>query len=446
MPFNRLRQVFASLRLTVFCLACALVLVFAGTLAQVHLGLYVTQERYFRSLFVLWTIPGTGLKVPVWPGGYLIGAVLLVNLIAAHLQRFRFTRKRVGLLLIHSGLILLFAGQFLTETLQVESSMRLEEGETKNYSENSRKNELAIIDISDPAQDRIVSIPESKLAHKGDLAAPGLPFTVRVKEYFVNSVPAPSLRSVAGNTPRIEATHGVGQRLLFAPKETTARMDDENVPAALVEIVTPGGTLGSWTVSNWLTKYPGNLRQALGGQAGAILSMPQQFTFENKTYQLALRPVRYYKPYSLTLKDFTHKRYKGTEIPKDFSSRVQLQNPQTGENREVLIYMNNPLRYGGETFYQGGFEPGDTVSILQVVRNPAWLTPYLSCTLISVGLVVQFLMHLIHFGKRQSTVATARKGVSDRQGGRSPGELAGVMTEAGTQPVAKSLEAARRNS
>lgn len=446
MFFNRFRSVLGSMRLTVFCLACALVLVFAGTLAQVQLGLYVTQERYFRSLFVLWTVPGTGWKMPVWPGGYLIGAVLLVNLIAAHLQRFRFTAKKSGLFLIHFGLILLFAGQFLTETLQVESYMRLEEGETKNYSENSRKNALAIVDISDPAQDKVVSIPESKLAQKGELAVPGLPFTIRIKEYFANSVPAPSLKSVAGDTPRIEATQGVGQRLLFAPKETTARLDDENVPAALVEIVTPGGTLGSWTVSNWLTKYPGNLRQALGSQGSAILSMPQQFTFENKTYQLALRPVRYYKPHSLTLKDFTHKRYKGTEIPKDFSSRVQLQNPQTGENREVLIYMNNPLRYGGETYYQGGFEPGDTVSILQVVRNPAWLTPYLSCTLISVGLVVQFLMHLVRFGKRSSGVPTAPKGVRERKPVSSPGELAGVTPGAGTQPVAKSFEAAARRT
>ena len=80
-----------------------------------------------------------------------------------------------------------------------------------------------------------------------------------------------------------------------------------------------------------------------------------------------MRPVRYYKNYSVTLMDFSHKRYKGTDIPKDFSSRIRLRNPQTAEDREVLIYMNNPLRYAGETYYQGGFEPG-TVSILQVVR------------------------------------------------------------------------------
>lgn len=407
MPSKKLLNLFASMRLTVFCLACALVLVFAGTLAQVHLGLYVTQERYFHSIFVFWTIPGTSWKIPVWPGGYLLGGVLLVNLICAHFKRFTWSRKKIGLALIHGGLVLLFLGQFFTETLQVESFLRLEEGETKNYTENSRKNELAIVDVTDPNQDRVVAIPESRLAQKGDLILPGLPFTVRVREYFPNSAPAPALKSVAGDAPRIEATQGIGQRLRFQPKDTTARLDDENVPAALIEVITPSGSLGSWTVSNWLTKYPGDLRRALGAQAGAILSIPQQFTFEDKAYRIAFRPVRYYRPYSITLLDFTHKRYKGTEIPKDFSSRVRLRNAQTGEDREVLIYMNNPLRYAGETYYQGGFEPGDTVSILQVVRNPAWLTPYLSCTLVGVGLTVQFLMHLLNFGKRRRTAIKA---------------------------------------
>jgi hypothetical protein len=112
--------------------------------------------------------------------------------------------------------------------------------------------------------------------------------------------------------------------------------------------------------------------------------------------------VRYYKPYRVRLLDFTHDVYKGTDTPKNFSSRIQLTNAEKAENREILIYMNNPLRYGGETYYQGGFEKGDKTSILQVVRNPVWLTPYLSCTLVGVGHVVQFLSHLIGFARRSS--------------------------------------------
>jgi hypothetical protein len=389
-----------SLKLTIACLACAMVLVFAGTLAQVNLGLYAAQERYFNSIFVFWSPWGSDLRVPVWPGGYLIGAVLLVNLIAAHLKRFSFTRKKIGLFLIHFGLILLLLGQLFTELFQVESYMRLEEGQTKNFTENPRENELVIIDVSDPGTERVVAFPGTWLAHRKEASHPELPFTLRVKEYFPNSVPAPGANPGAG-ARRIEATHGIGQRLPFQAQPTTARMDEENVPAALVELAAPEGVIGAWAVSNWLTKYQPQIRRQLG-QLGPLLDAPQQFDYNGKTYQIAFRPVRYYKPYSIHLIEFTHKRYRGTEIPKDFSSRIRLVNASKSEDREILIYMNNPLRYAGETYYQGSFEPGDTVSILQVVRNPAWLTPYLSCTLVTVGLTWQFLMHLAGSGRHSN--------------------------------------------
>ena len=63
----------SSLKLTVVCLVCALILVFVGTLAQVNDGLYDAQARYFRSLFVFWHPGGGELGIPVFPGGYLLG-------------------------------------------------------------------------------------------------------------------------------------------------------------------------------------------------------------------------------------------------------------------------------------------------------------------------------------------------------------------------------------
>ena len=65
--------------------------------------------------------------------------------------------------------------------------------------------------------------------------------------------------------------------------------------------------------------------------------------------------------------------------------------------------MNNLLRYGGETFYQASFDPDNQGTVLQVVHNPGWLTPYFSCVLVGVGMVWQFLTHLVGF-------ATKRKG------------------------------------
>jgi hypothetical protein len=63
------------------------------------------------------------------------------------------------------------------------------------------------------------------------------------------------------------------------------------------------------------------------------------------------------------------------------------------------------LRYAGLTFYQYQMDAGEAAeqagrvpsSVLQVVRNPAWLTPYLGCAMVAAGLVTQFLFHLVGF-------------------------------------------------
>ena len=187
---NRIINFFTSLRLTVVCLIAALLLVFIGTLAQVDLGLYAVQSKFFRSFLIWWGPAGADWKIPVFPGGWLIGLTLLVNLLAAHIKRFKFTPKKYGILMIHAGLIFLLAGQFLTEIFQVESNMRIEVGGTKNYSEAPRRNELAIVDTTDPAKDTVTVIPESFLARGGEIHPASLPFTLRVEKYFPNSMPA----------------------------------------------------------------------------------------------------------------------------------------------------------------------------------------------------------------------------------------------------------------
>src|SRR5208282_6447515 len=87
--------------------------------------------------------------------------------------------------------------------------------------------------------------------------------------------------------------------------------------------------------------------------------------------------------------------------PSNFSSRIHLNDPRRGEDRDVLIRMNSPLRYGGETYYQASFEPGDKVSILQVVHNPAAVVPYVACSLMAIGLLAQFLTHLFGFARKR---------------------------------------------
>jgi hypothetical protein len=55
------------------------------------------------------------------------------------------------------------------------------------------------------------------------------------------------------------------------------------------------------------------------------------------------------------------------------------------------------LRYAGETFYQSGVLGGQKGTILQVVHNPGWLMPYISCIMVAWGMVLHFCFHLLSF-------------------------------------------------
>src|SRR5580704_14054696 len=99
--------VLGSLRLTVALLVLSLVMIFVATLDQVHLGVWGVQQKYFHAFFVLAKIPGSELSLPIFPGGYLLGIALLINLVTAHACRFRLSWKKSGIWLTHLGLILL---------------------------------------------------------------------------------------------------------------------------------------------------------------------------------------------------------------------------------------------------------------------------------------------------------------------------------------------------
>jgi hypothetical protein len=379
---DRLFKLLTSLRLTVVLLCAGLLLVFVGTLAQVHEGLYQAQTRYFKSWFVWHPTIGDYQWPILLPGGYLLGTLLIINLLAAHATRFKFTKKKIGILLVHAGVVCLLLGQLLTDAFSSESAMRLSEGETKNYSQDFRANELVVIDTTDPQDDEVVSIAEHLVAPGREIRPEQFPFMLRILNYWPNA--ALFTHPTNGSIP-IAATKGAGLGLHVVPLGSTVSMDDRNLPSAIVEVFTPQASLGSWLVS-------------------CEMGAKQEFTYQDRSYQLALRFKRYYQPFYLRLAKFTHEKYRGTEIPKNFASRVHIERPDTGENREVLIYMNNPLRYDGKTFYQAGFDERDPrVTILQVVRNPSWLTPYFACSLVALGLIVQFVTHLVGFAAKWRT-------------------------------------------
>ncbi len=516
----------ASLRLTVALFAMAIFLIFAGTLAQVDKDIWEVMTQYFRTFFA-WIdlqvflppsfFPGNAPQVSggFWfPGGWLIGGAMAVNLVAAHALRFkvqargprlvaglavialgvaltwmvvlggsgndtiegaaplewstlwaamkwslvalwaagayalvkldrsrnveRWTlatfqavlggvlvwifaqgaqaalgdssmrilwqlmkggvaglvllagcalvfRKRAGIVLLHAGIALVMANELVVHTLHVEGQMHIREGETVNFVQDIRTVELAVVDPSDPTTDDVVVVPRSLLKDETPIRDDNLPFEVQVVDYLQNA----ELKKVTAQLKN-PATAGAGMQWIAERRRAGAGTD-------------AGGKVDSTAAYVKLTRKGSS--DPIGTYLVAVELLPQAVKLDDKTYELALRFRRTYKPYSLRLTDVRADNYLGTQTPRNYSSDVRLVDKDRNVDREVKIWMNNPLRFAGETFYQSGYnvdDKGQEITTLQVVTNTGWMIPYVACMLVGTGMLAQFSITLLRFLRRRN--------------------------------------------
>ena len=130
---NKLIDFFLSLKLTVVLLVLSMILVFAGTLAQVDQGIWTVMDQYFRCLIAridLHVFFPRSMDIPdVWipfPGGFLIGWLLVINLITVHWANFRIQvgggRKIAGILFLLLGVLVTVGVMFGWGTASVAAT------------------------------------------------------------------------------------------------------------------------------------------------------------------------------------------------------------------------------------------------------------------------------------------------------------------------------------
>jgi len=100
-------------------------------------------------------------------------------------------------------------------------------------------------------------------------------------------------------------------------------------------------------------------------------------------------------PLTVRLVDFTKLDYHGTDKARDYQSRLHVQGDDI--DREVVVSLNKPFRYGEYTFYQFSYlqEGAYESTSLVVVRNPGRCVPYVASIIITVGLLFHALMKLV---------------------------------------------------
>ena len=350
----------SSIQITVVCLFLLFVLVFWGTVAQVQQGLYVAQERFFNSFFF------TAAGFLPFPGAQLVLWVLFVNLACVTITRFSRYRgwKNLGILVIHSGLLLYFVAAFVTFHLAQESNVHLLEGEGTNLSSSYHEWEVSI--WQSPEDKRKIWALDAQAFKPGfSVALADLPFHLTVETFFHNST-----AYKRGSFQKSGPLNGSGIGKL-EPKDVTKERE-KNIAGGVFRVTSSGKEFE-------LLLY-------------GMDSKPTVIDIDGQKYFFQLRHKKFPLPFVIKLVDFKAEFYPGTETARSFQSKVEILNANS--KRDVLISMNKPLRHKDYTFYQASYvidEFGREYSTLAVVKNAGRLLPYIACFVMFAGLVYHFL-------------------------------------------------------
>jgi len=377
-----------------FGLACGVLTMFflltlLGTLEQVEHGLYETQKRYFDSMFVWYDIGG--IKLPLFPGVRLLMWVLFFNMLTAAILKMRKNLKGVGLLIAHSGILMLLAGGALGYHFKKYGAMMIWEGDTASEFESYTEWQLDIIPVNENGEaTEALVIPAGQIDRigSGDMrvfTSDELPFDLVVHGRERNAIPVPAGAPMSASVKGEEID---GYKLMSMKP---AKEAERNLPGMYVSFAASGKAADSKPeVILW------------GGDAA-----PYTLDRDGKRWAVKLVKEKWKVPFEIKLRDFHFEYFPGTKKARVY--RADVTKIEDGDERDVRISMNKPLRHKGYTFFQSSFGPsgaddkGDQrmYTVLAVMKNPADHWPLVALIVAGVGLLIHFLIKLWDYLQKQ---------------------------------------------
>jgi hypothetical protein len=378
-----LRTVFDFLASYLFATAIflfLLLLTFLGTLEQVDMGLFETQQKYFNSTFLVHKFFDT---VPVLlPGVKLLLILLSLNLIAGGIIRIRKKTTTVGVLIAHFGILFLMFGGWVKYAWDEEGHLTLFEKESSNVFQSYYEWEITVQKVGEGKEHLIPGerFQDMKPSDTRSFSVAGTPLELNLHGFLNNS-------RVMPKGPMFTTTQQVIDGVFLNPEQEDKEAE-QNVAGVYV------------TVKN---------KQTGKTQDGILWGMAQQplpVNFDGQGWLIDLHRKRYPLPFTIVLNKFHHEMHPGTSRAKMFMSEVT--KIEKGDSRDYRIEMNEPLRQEGFTLYQSGWgpqnaRPGDPLfSTFSVVKNPADQFPLIACLIVTFGMLVHFGQKLTRYLRIES--------------------------------------------
>ena len=348
-----------------------IVIVFFGTIAQKDVGLYASQVKYFSSYYFLFA----GF-LPL-PGGRITIIIMTVNLASSLFKKNLWKMKKLGIIIVHIGGLLLLIGGGITAKFSAEGNMVIGEGERSDHVDDYHDMELAFVNTS--LQDSLeYTIFDAPLLGEGKrIKYDKLGIQIDIIDHIKN------VRIESRISPTDSIYKGFLNDFVIIPKQPD-KENTQNRPGLIFKIEGTG--------------------KETDGIYGAFLGqrVPDTFEIGGELFFTEFRRKRTYLPFAIELLDFKKVMHPGTNVAKSFSSEVNL--IENKIPRRVLIQMNEPLRHRGYTFYQASFVDGldKETTVLATVKNYGRMFPYISSIIMSIGLLIHLLINLPKMLKKRS--------------------------------------------
>jgi hypothetical protein len=366
-----------DLRLQLIALSILFILTLWGTLYQVEAGLWASQQRFFHSWYFL-----VGGLLP-FPGAKLVLTYLFISLFLVMILRLSYRLEKTGIILIHLGLLVLLAGAGFTHLFAVESFISLREGEGGNLATDTRAWEISVWRESMGESNQTATLRKVEAIDLA-LLIPGRPvifsnagLTLIPRRIFPHCRPASDPSPTNGGLPSIPAA-SIAPRSLF---QTLAPPVDpaQAIPGCEFTLLGGGKT---------------NMASRWGGEPEALIFGDCRILLRRKCHEL---------PATLALRRFTKETHPGTSVARRYESRLLM--VEKGLSRDVVVSMNEPLRFADVTVYQSSYseDEGVPVSTFAVVKNVGRAVPYAASLLLFLGMLIHF--GILWVGRMRSSEA-----------------------------------------
>ncbi|MFT7434106.1 MAG: ABC-type transport system involved in cytochrome c biogenesis permease subunit [Alphaproteobacteria bacterium] len=357
-----LKLVHFSSRTDVFfiLLLWLMILLVAGTIAQKDIGLYAAQKQYFSSFFIM-----IGDIIPL-PSGYTVMSLIFFGLLSKTMLE-KWQRKNIGTLVTHLSILMLFLGSFLTANFSSEGNMVIEEGIESQYVSDYHKLEIAVIEIKNNGTEKVTAFNEDWLQAGKIITHKNLPFTAEILQYHRNALVEKYHKNILNEEHHVSSN---SYRISSLP----LLKENEMNQAAVILNVTTKKNSKTYTLFQDMPFKP-------------IVKDGQNI------FRIELRHKRTYLPFKIKLNKFKVDRYAGSDQAQNYSSEVVLMDGDL--TWHSIISMNEPLRYKGYTFFQSSYIEGSRdTTVLAVVNNIGRLFPYISSSLLCLGLFIHLCVRI----------------------------------------------------